>query len=213
MHHNVGEKESMELIKQYFPDLTAEQTGQLEALGPLYKEWNEKINVISRKDIEHLYKHHVLHSLALAKYLDLADGSTVLDAGTGGGFPGIPLAILFPNVQFTLVDATAKKILVVNEVAKTIGLKNVTGIHARMESHKGAYDLVTSRAVTTLTQMIAWTKHLNPGGHWIIFKGGVAADFRKELPPQFKVTAVPVRDYFQDDYFKDKFLVDISRKK
>ena len=201
----------MEIIIKYFPDLTDKQLKQLTALGPLYREWNEKINVISRKDIEHLYKHHILHSLILAKYFSFKPGSNILDVGTGGGLPGIPLAILFPEVHFTLLDSTAKKILVATEIAKAIGLENITGVHSRVEDHKGNYDKIISRAVTTLTQMVAWTNHLVPDQHWIIFKGGIPSEIRKELPPRFKVTSVPVTNYINDEYFKDKYLVDVKK--
>lgn len=201
----------MELIIKHFPDLNEKQIKQLTALGPLYSEWNEKINVISRKDIEHLYKHHILHSMILAKYFSFKPDSNILDVGTGGGLPGIPLAILFPEVHFTLLDATAKKILVVNEIAKAIGLENITGVHARVEDHKGNYDLIISRAVTTLTQMVAWTKLLVPDQHWIIFKGGIPTEIRKELPPKYKVTSTPVTNYIKDDYFKDKYLVEVKK--
>ena len=201
----------MELISKHFPELTEKQIEQFAALGPLYKDWNEKINVISRKDIEHLYKHHILHSVILAKYFPLIDGTKVLDAGTGGGFPGIPLAILFPKVEFVLLDSTAKKIHVVNEVAKAIGLKNVTGIHSRVEDHQGTYDLIVSRAVSTLTKMVAWTKHLVPNQHWIIFKGGVPSEIRKELPPPYSVKSVQVTNYIDDEYFKGKYLVEVKK--
>jgi 16S rRNA (guanine527-N7)-methyltransferase len=201
----------MELIIKHFSDLNEKQIKQLTALGPLYSEWNEKINVISRKDIEHLYKHHILHSMILAKYFSFKPGSAILDVGTGGGLPGIPLAILFPEVQFTLLDSTAKKILVVNEIAKAIGLENITGVHSRVEDHKGNYDLIISRAVTTLTQMVAWTKHLVPDQHWIIFKGGIPSEIRKELPPKYKVISTPVTNYIKDDYFKDKYLVEVNK--
>lgn len=201
----------MELIQSYFPELTEKQKKQLTALGPLYREWNEKINVISRKDIEHLYEHHVLHSLALAKYNPFESGMNVLDAGTGGGFPGIPLAILYPEVMFTLLDATAKKILVAKEVAAHIGLENVNGVHARLEEHRGEYDLVTSRAVSTLPQMVAWTGHLVPSQKWIFLKGGDPAEIRKELPPRYNVVCTPVNRYFREDYFSGKYIVDVKR--
>jgi 16S rRNA (guanine527-N7)-methyltransferase len=201
----------MELILKYFPDLSERQKEQLEALGPLYREWNDKINVISRKDIDHLYKHHILHSLAMAKYYVFQPSELVLDVGTGGGFPGIPLAILFPETNFTLLDSTAKKIHVVNEVAKAVELENVTGIHARVEDHKGQYDLIISRAVTTLTQMVAWTKHLIPSHHWLIFKGGNPTEIRKELPPLYKVNSVPVTSFIDDPYFTDKYIVEVKK--
>ncbi len=201
----------MELIIKHFPDLTEKQIKQLTALGPLYSEWNEKINVISRKDIEHLYKHHILHSMILAKYFSFKPGSKILDAGTGGGLPGIPLAILFPEVHFTLLDATAKKILVATEIAKAIGLENITGVHSRVEDHIGSYDLILSRAVSTLTKMVDWTKHLVPNLHWIIYKGGDPAEIRKELPPKYKVIFTPVTKYIEDEYFKDKYLFEVKK--
>lgn len=202
----------MELILRYFPDLTDTQKSQLAALGPVYGEWNEKINVISRKDIDHLYEHHVLHSLALVKMNLISSGMKVLDAGTGGGFPGIPLAIIYPEVQFTLVDSTAKKIHVVNEVSKTIGLENVIGIHSRLEGHHGEYNLVISRAVSTLTQLVAWTRHLVPDRHWLVYKGGTPGEIRKELPPQYDVKSIPVSDFFKQAYFEGKYLVEVNVK-
>ncbi len=200
----------MELITQYFPDLTDLQLLQLEGLEPLYREWNEKINVISRKDIDQLYLHHVLHSMVLAKYFDFSHVNHVLDAGTGGGFPGVPLAILFPNTHFTLVDSTAKKIKVVDEIAKATGLENVTAQHARVEDLKGNYDLITSRAVSTLTQMVAWTKHLMKEKHWLILKGGDPKELRKELPPVYKLNFKNVSDYFPEHYYEGKLIVSIT---
>jgi len=202
----------MELIARYFPDLTAVQSRQLAMLGPLYREWNEKINVISRKDIEHLYEHHILHSLAIARLEPFQAGMRVLDAGTGGGFPGIPLAILCPEVEFTLLDSTAKKIHVVKEIAQATGLLNVTGVHARIEEFEGKFDLVISRAVSTLSQMIAWSVHLVPAQHWMIFKGGDPGEFRKELPPYYDIKAFPISDWYHEAYFLEKYLIDISRK-
>jgi 16S rRNA (guanine527-N7)-methyltransferase len=202
----------MELILSYFPDLTAMQVKQLTALGPLYKEWNEKINVISRKDIDHLYDHHVLHSLAIAKYISFEKNMRILDVGTGGGLPGIPLAILFPDVQFTLLDSIAKKIHVVQEISRAVGLENVEVAHARVEDYQGEYDMVISRAVSSLSQMVAWTRHLVPSERWIMLKGGDPIDIRKELPPQFSVTCIPVSKYFREEYFLEKFIVAVARK-
>jgi 16S rRNA (guanine527-N7)-methyltransferase len=202
----------MELIRSYFPDLSERQQQQLSMLGPLYREWNEKINVISRKDIDHLYEHHVLHSLALARLNPFQPGMRVLDAGTGGGFPGIPLAIIYPDVKFTLLDSTAKKIKVVNEIATALGLENVTGVHSRIEDYEGTFDLIISRAVSSLEQMIEWSKHLVPSQHWIIFKGGDPMDFRKELPPYFDVKAFPISDWFKEEYFLEKYLVEVKRR-
>ena len=201
----------MELILKYFPELGPTQKEQFESLGALYRDWNEKINVISRKDIDNLYLHHVLHSLALARYHPFAAQMNILDAGTGGGFPGIPLAICFPEVHFTLLDSTAKKIKVVNEVAGSLGLQNVQGVHSRVEDHEGKYDIIVSRAVSSLTQMVGWTKHLIPSGHWIMLKGGDQKEMRKELPPIFRMKFTPVSEYFKEDYFVDKFIVDIIR--
>jgi len=201
----------MELIRLYFPDLTQKQVEQLQALGPLYLEWNEKINVVSRKDIEHLYEHHVLHSLALAKYNPFTPDMQILDVGTGGGFPGIPLAIMFPEVKFTLLDSTAKKIHVVTEVAAAIGLENVHTVHSRAEDHEGAYAMVISRAVSSLSQMVEWTRHLVPSQRWIAFKGGTPTEIRKELPPRYQIESIPVSNYFNEDYFVEKYLVDVRR--
>jgi 16S rRNA (guanine527-N7)-methyltransferase len=197
----------MELIRRYFPDLTPGQYGQLDSLQTLYADWNAKINVISRKDMDHFYLHHVLHSLAPAKCFDFSTVSTVLDAGTGGGFPGIPLAILFPDIAFILLDATGKKVKVATEVAAAIGLENVTGVHARLEDHKGAYDLITTRAVSTMTQMTAWTAHLTKRKHWLYLKGGDQKELRKELPPQYAMTFTPVQVLFEDPYFEGKFVI------
>jgi len=202
----------MELILSYFPHLSQVQKDQLAMLGSLYREWNEKINVISRKDIDHLYEHHVLHSLAIAKMEPFQPGMRVLDAGTGGGFPGIPLAIMYPEVNFTLLDSTAKKIKVVHEIAMALGIENVDGVHSRIEEYEGTFDLIISRAVTSLEQMIEWSKHLVPAQHWIIFKGGDPMEFRKELPPYFDVRSYPVSDWFKEDYFLEKFLVEVRRK-
>ena len=203
----------MELIEKYFPEIDPGKKEQIAALGALYGEWNEKINVISRKDIDHLYEHHILHSLVLAKYNPFLKVQTVLDVGTGGGFPGIPLAIMFPDIHFTLLDATGKKIKVVDEIAKFLHLENVIGIHARVEDHKGSYDIIVSRALSSLTQMAAWTKHLVPSKHWIVLKGGNKHDIRKELIPIFKISFTQVSEYFDEEYFKEKWIVDIHKPK
>ncbi len=198
----------MELIRKYFPGLTSKQLEQLAALEPLYREWNEKINVISRQDIQHLYEHHVLHSLAIAKYNPFAPGVHVLDAGTGGGFPGIPLAILFPEVKFTLLDSIAKKIHVVNEVIASLSLENALGIQSRLEDYKEPVDIITSRAVSTLSQLTTWSKKSGVK-RWVILKGGTPIEFRKELPPRFVVTSMPVNQYFEEEYFNGKYIIDI----
>ena len=151
---SINIKFTMDLILKYFPDLTEEQKRQFAALYDLYLDWNSKINVISRKDIENLYEHHVLHSLGIAKVIRFRPGTQIMDLGTGGGFPGIPLAILFPEVQFHLVDSIGKKVRVASEIANSIGLKNVTFRHARAEEEKGKFDFVVSRAVMPLTDLL-----------------------------------------------------------
>ena len=202
----------MDIILKYFPSLSDQQIEKFAALDALYKDWNEKINVISRKDIDHLYLHHVLHSLAIAKYDALRPGMKVLDAGTGGGFPGIPLAIYYPDVEFALLDSTAKKIHVVNEVISALGLTNATGIHSRLEEHKGEHDVLTSRAVSTLTQLATWTRNLTTISRWLILKGGDPKEIRKELPPRYNVLSMPINDFFEEEYFTGKYLVDITFK-
>ena len=149
---------NMELLTHYFPNLTKEQLGQFEDLYALYADWNSKINVISRKDIDNLYLHHVLHSLAIAKILPFTDGSRILDVGTGGGFPGIPLAILFPKAHFHLVDSIGKKIKVAESIAASIGLTNVTFLHDRIENEKQTFDFVVSRAVMPLADLVRLCK-------------------------------------------------------
>lgn len=201
----------MELIISRFPDLTTVQREQIAALGPLYSEWNAKINLISRKDIDHLYLHHILHSLALAKYAPFREGMNVLDVGTGGGFPGIPLAIMYPHVNFTLLDSIAKKIHVVQQVTEALNLKNVIPVQARVEEHKGEYDLIISRAVSSLMQMVKWTSHLTEQQRWIFLKGGDQKEIRKELPPLFKISFTPISDYFPEEYFNGKWIVDVRK--
>lgn len=202
----------MELIRRFFPDLSDTQCHQFGALQALYAEWNEKINVISRKDMEQFYLHHVLHSLAPAKCFDFTAIGTLLDAGTGGGFPGIPLAILFPDIAFTLLDATGKKIRVVTEVAAALGIKNVAGVHARLEDHRGEYDLIVSRAVSRMTQMTAWTQHLTRRKQWLYLKGGDPKALRKELPPQYSMRFTPLASLFPDPYFEGKFVIEVAAR-
>lgn len=204
----------MENILKYYPDLSASQIEQFQQLGPLYREWNTKINVISRKDIDNLYQHHVLHSLAISNIVEFNDGAKVLDLGTGGGFPGIPLAILFPEVQFTLVDGTRKKILVVNEVANAIGLKNVTAKHIRAEELKQKFDFVICRAVASLDKLINWSfrlisqkqMHGVPNG-LITLKGGNIREEIKALPRKEYVEVYPLYKFFEEEYFEEKVLV------
>lgn len=199
-------------MKEYFPGLSARQQEQFEALYPLYEDWNAKINVISRKDIENLYLHHVLHSLGIVKLLKFREGTSVMDLGTGGGFPGIPLAIFFPEVRFHLVDSIGKKIKVAEAVAEAIGLENVTFRHCRGEEEKGLFDFVVSRAVMPLQDLAKIvTKNINkkqqnalPNG-LISLKGG---ELQHEiLPFRNKALSINLSDYFKEEYFKTKKVV------
>ena len=208
----------MELIRKYFPDLTQEQERQFEMLGPLYADWNAKINVISRKDIGNLYEHHVLHSLAIAKVIRFRADTTVMDLGTGGGFPGIPLAILFPDVRFHLVDSIGKKIRVATEVSQALGLQNVTLSHTRAEEEKQTFDFVVSRAVMPLADIVKIVrKNINKESHnaypngLICLKGG---ELQNEIG-RFRNVAdiVPIDDFFDGEYFKGKKVVFVPIKK
>ena len=202
----------MRHILDNFTHLSETQTKQFEMLYELYHEWNEKINVISRKDIDNVYEHHVLHSLAIAKLLHFADGSEILDLGTGGGFPGIPLAIMFPECQFKMIDGTAKKIKVVEEVAKSIGLDNCNAQHIRGEEEMGVYDFVVSRAVMPLKDLVALTKkniskkQRNQLKNGIIcLKGG---DLDEELScVKMPVTKVEITNYFPYEWFEKKYVI------
>lgn len=196
----------------YFPDLTRQQLQQLDALYALYTDWNAKINVISRKDIENLYPHHVLHSLGIAKMLRFKEGSTVMDLGTGGGFPGIPLAILFPQVHFHLVDSIGKKIKVAQSVADSIDLQNVSFLHGRGEEEKGKFDFVVSRAVMPLADLVKIVRknirkeQINalPNG-LICLKGGELE--HEILPFRHQAITLELKDYFQESYFETKKVV------
>ncbi len=199
----------MENIKKYFPELTEKQLEQFDALFNLYKDWNSKINVISRKDIDNLYLHHVLHSLAIAKILRFQPGTTLVDVGTGGGFPGIPLAIMFPECQFHLVDSIGKKVRVAQEVATAIGLTNVTFQHERMENVKQKYDFVVSRAVMPLADLVKLTKkniapkskNALPNG-LICLKGG---ELQHEVAPFKNIsTLYNISDFFTEEFFQTK---------
>ena len=202
----------MELIKKYFPELTDEQERQFAMLDALYRDWNAKINVISRKDIDNLYEHHVLHSLALAKALRFKAGTKVLDFGTGGGFPGIPMAILFPDVQFKLIDGTGKKIRVATEVAQAIGLKNVVAEHRRGEEEKDKYDFVISRAVMPLPDLIKIVRKNISGKQQnamlngiFVLKGG---NIDGEIHPFRKnVEVSDISQWFQEEWFKEKYVI------
>ncbi len=204
--------DGVEIVEHYFPKLTARQQEQFKMLGPLYKEWNEKINVISRKDIENLYVNHVLHSLGIAKVVSFNAGATILDVGTGGGFPGIPLAILFPEVNFHLVDSIGKKITVVKNVAEGLGLKNVLAEQVRGEEIKAKYDFIISRAVTRMKEFYGWVhqKSKNESTHALdngilYLKGG---DLDEELEELKKPYALyPLSDYFKEEFFETKKVV------
>jgi 16S rRNA (guanine527-N7)-methyltransferase len=195
-----------------FPGLSAKAKSQLTQLLPLYEEWNAQINVISRKDLDQLYTRHVLHSLAIHKFLQFAPGSRVLDIGTGGGFPGIPLAILNPEVNFVLVDSIGKKIKVVQEVSQALGLTNVTAIHERAEKIKGPFDFVVSRAVAEMKLLLQWSngkmarKQINalPNG-LICLKGGDLTEELKGLSKDIEV--YDLQQWFSDSFFETKKLV------
>lgn len=202
----------MELIQKYFPSLTELQIEQFKMLDELYHEWNAKINVISRKDIDNLYEHHVLHSLSIAKVITFKDDTEIMDLGTGGGFPGIPLAIMFPNCQFHLVDSIGKKIKVCTEVAQAIGLKNVTFRHCRAEEEKAKFDFVVSRAVMPLADLIKIVKkNISPKQYngfpngLICLKGG---ELEKEtMPVRHKTIITPINDFFEEEFFETKKVV------
>lgn len=202
----------MEYLQQYFPKLTVLQQEQFTKLPELYATWNEKINVISRKDIDNLMERHILHSLAIAQIIRFKSGSAILDVGTGGGFPGIPLAILFPEVHFTLIDSIGKKIKVVEAVVETLGLQNVEALHTRVQQVKGKFDFVVSRAVTNLQELVKISrkrikeegKNGLPNGI-ICLKGG---NLQKELNPFGKnVVAFPISDFFKEDFFETKKVI------
>lgn len=209
---SISIKFTMDLILKYFPDLTEEQKRQFAALYDLYLDWNSKINVISRKDIENLYEHHVLHSLGIAKVIRFRPGTQIMDLGTGGGFPGIPLAILFPEVHFHLVDSIGKKVRVASEIANSIGLKNVTFRHARAEEEKGKFDFVVSRAVMPLTDLLKIirknisSKQQNalPNG-LICLKGGELGN--ETMPVKNKTTLWDLKELFEEEFFETKKVV------
>lgn len=207
----------MDLILKYFPDLTDLQISQFKKLEELYKEWNAQINVISRKDIEELYLRHVLHSLGIAKVQPFLPGANVLDIGTGGGFPGIPLAILYPKTNFYLVDSIGKKIKVVNEVVLALDLKNVRAEHMRAEKVKGEFDFIVSRAVTKMDDFVIWTrkKIAKKSNHEVkngilYLKGG---DLTEELINFPKATLYDLTNYFDEEFFETKKVVHIPLKK
>ncbi len=206
----------MERIKTYFKDLSEEQIRQFEQLEALYKDWNAQINVISRKDIDELYLRHVLHSLAIAKVQVFQPNSKVLDVGTGGGFPGIPLAILFPETQFYLVDSIGKKIKVVQEVANALGLINVKATHGRAEDVKGEFDFIISRAVTNMDDFVKWVRKKATKKQNHDLKNGIlylkGGDLTEELAHFPKATIYKLSDYFTEDFFETKKVVHLRLK-
>lgn len=205
-----------DLIFSYFPSLSPVQRQQFEQLYPLYEYWNAQINVVSRKDIEELYERHILHSLGIAKFCSFKPGEKVLDVGTGGGFPGIPLAIMFPETQFHLVDSIGKKIKVVNEVAQAIGLQNLTATHMRAEQLQEKYNFIISRAVTRLAEFFPWIKdkfasdNINAIRNGVLYlKGG---DLREEIKEsKLKAELYPLSAYFKEEFFATKYLVYVPR--
>ena len=207
---------SSSLIQKYFKDLSKEQIGQFDQLYDLYSFWNAQINVISRKDIEELYERHILHSLGIAKFCTFKAGEKVLDVGTGGGFPGIPLAILFPETQFHLVDSIGKKIKVVVEVAAALGLTNVKASHLRAEQVTDKYDFVVSRAVTRLIDFYPWVRgkfnkdSKNAIANGILYlKGGELAEEINES--KLKAELYPLSEYFEEEFFETKYVVYIPQ--
>ena len=205
---------SVSLILKYFPEITDEQKQQFEKLEQLYTEWNEKINVISRKDMDGLYEKHILHSLGITKVMPFADGTKVLDVGTGGGFPGIPLAIIFPEVSFTLIDSIGKKIKVVEAVSEGLGLKNVTAVHGRAEKLKEKFHFVVSRAVTQMPEFLRWLKgkfekeQFNEKHNGVLYlKGG---DLAEELAG-LRCEIFQLKNYFEEEFFDTKKVVYLSK--
>lgn len=206
----------MDIITQYFPEISETQKHQFEQLQELYTFWNDQINVISRKDIDQLYTRHVLHSLGIAKVQRFNDGAKILDIGTGGGFPGIPLAILHPNCEFVLVDSIGKKIKVVQEVSKALGLQNITAHHMRAEKVKGTFDFIVSRAVTRMEDFVKWTngkiskEQLHELKNGILYlKGG---DLTAELHGFPSAKLYNLTDFFEDPFFETKKVVHLPRK-
>jgi len=204
----------MKELEQYFPDLSDDERKKFADLGPLISDWNSKINVISRRDMGNFYLHHVLHSLSIYKFIEFSPGSRILDLGTGGGFPGIPLAIMMPEVEFTLIDARAKKLKVVDSTAASLKLSNVKTLHIRAEELKGSYDFVVSRAVTSLEQLCRWSQSLisqkerNPYPNGLIcLKGGNLKPELKALRKGIYVETVPISRWFREDFFEEKHLL------
>ena len=202
----------MQIIDKYFPGLSQRQKEQFNNLDALYREWNAKINVISRKDIDNLYEHHVLHSMAIARIVRFKPSTSILDFGTGGGFPGIPLAILFPECRFRLIDGTGKKVNVAAEIAKAIGLENVEAIHQRGEEEKGKFDFIVSRAVMPMSDLvkivsrnISRKQHNSIANGILALKGG---NLSAELKPYHKIIEVtPISQFFDEEWFREKSVI------
>lgn len=202
----------MDKIVKYFPDLTERQREQLAALLPLYEEWNAQINVISRKDMDHFYEHHVLHSLAIAKAVRFKPMAEVLDVGTGGGFPGVPLAIMFPDARFTLIDSIGKKIKVVSDVIERLALANTKALQIRAEQLDGEFDFVVSRAVTTLPEFVPWVKGKISKTQYHTLHNGIlylkGGNLDTELAPfRKKVRTWNISDWFDEEYFETKKVI------
>jgi 16S rRNA (guanine527-N7)-methyltransferase len=206
----------MKTIQKYFKDLTEEQLDQLNKLQYLYQDWNLKINVVSRKDIDELYLRHVLHSLGIAKVISFKPGSRIIDIGTGGGFPGIPLAILFPESQFHLVDSIGKKIKVVDEVVQGLDLKNVISTNSRAESIQGQYEFIVSRAVARMDSFVGWVKHLVAKKNIHEIRNGIlylkGGDLSEELSGFPKANIIPMNSFFDEPYFETKSIVHLPLK-
>jgi len=210
----------MEEILRFFPRLSDRQIQQLEQVGPLYRQWNDKINLISRKDIDNIYPHHILHSLSIARFLQFTSSARVLDVGTGGGFPGIPLAILFPETTFVLIDGTRKKINVVQDVAAQVGIRNVQPRHVRAEELRdGSFDFVVCRAVAAIDKLVEWSfphiavekqQHAIPNG-LITLKGGNLKQEIKALPRKMYSEIHPLQQFLDLPYFEEKALVYVQR--
>lgn len=207
----------IENVKVYFPNLTDDQFLKLSQLKSLYEEWNAMINVISRKDMDSFNERHLLHSLAIAKVMDFIPGTRVLDVGTGGGFPGIPLAILFPETEFVLVDSIGKKIKVVQGVSDALGLENVTAIHGRAEDVKPAFDFVVSRAVTQMPKFVGWVKGLFKSHSQHTFPNGIlylkGGDLKEELADFPKAVLHPISAFYKEEFFETKYVVYLPAKK
>lgn len=207
-HDHMGNS-GLALLEKYFPDLSAEQRGQFTKLGELYALWNERVNLISRKDFEHLYERHILHSLGIAKVVQFKPGTRIVDVGTGGGFPLVPLAILFPKCTFHGIDGIGKKINAVKGVVEGLGIGNCTAEQVRSEDHKQRYEVIVSRAVTTLPEFLQMTKHLVPKGAGRLFylKGGELAD--EILPVKQPVKVFELHEVFDEEFFATKKVVQV----